>query len=150
MFSWEISYNEACVYLLRKGKTLMQMGERSYKTLSNLSQMKLSLNSPCTGFNTFSFIHSVITSLLYIAALTVWMFLLSLQRVIGILTFHILEDGVVFLQSDYAFPFETPWYYFFQTGSPCYHHMEMPFINIALQCTVSLQSRSPPHVWEYS
>lgn len=36
MFSWEISHNEACVYLKkRKGKILMQSGERSYKTLSN-------------------------------------------------------------------------------------------------------------------
>ena len=38
MFSWEISHNEACVYSRkRKGKTLTQTGERSYKTLSNTS-----------------------------------------------------------------------------------------------------------------
>lgn len=36
MFSWEISHNEACIYLKKgKGKILMQTGERSYKTLSN-------------------------------------------------------------------------------------------------------------------
>ena len=144
MFRREISHNEACVYLqeikrikhwrkLVKGATkplatvfcCSVFVERSffYSYVSN----ECGLISPSTGF---WFIPSVIiSSPLHIAALTVWMFLLSLQRVIGILTFHFMEDGGI-SSSLIALFHLRPIRCCFQNGSPCYHSKEMPFINI--------------------
>lgn len=108
MFGWAIFCNEACVYLqnkrekhwckLVKGATTplaafffwCSLLKKNHIFYSNFLKW-IHFNCPCTGI---SFILSVITtSQLYIATQTVWMFLLSLQRVIGILTFHFMEGG---------------------------------------------------------
>lgn len=78
------------------------------------------------------------------------MFLLSLQRVIGILTFHFMEDGSIFFQSDCTFPFETlgvflNWVSLLLSQADALHKYWC-----LTSCSTTLGLPSTPGAWKYS